>query len=249
MFLLEDGNIILFSDYSIKLIKVLDKNIEILQSIRVGIFNEGILKLDNGIIVNYNRTLGQLTLNLYSYKNGKLVFQKERVEISKEEITIYNMYGINENEIIIAYEYKGWFNHIKNNLAFYDVNKNQIIKNLRLEDSLFSPSFFTNKNKLIICIGSRDKNIKILIIDLINRSIKKIIKFKGDYFFDSIIFLSEKFFLIQNGDGSLSKYYIYNEEKINLEFKGQDKYEGTLYGKYGRNGLIFIGNEGILIYA
>ena len=82
--------------------------------------------------------------------------------------------------------------------------------------------------------------------------IKKIeFKFEGDPW--SLTFLSEKFILLQNENNSLSKYQICRESKIKLEFKGIDKYQGWLRGKYGGNSLIFTsgndGNKGIFIYG
>ena len=76
MFLLEDGNIIIYSDRSIRLIKILEKNIEILKSIIVAFGVFYIDKLDNGIIVGHNGGSFHFTLEFYSYKKGNLEFQK-----------------------------------------------------------------------------------------------------------------------------------------------------------------------------
>ena len=104
MFLFEDGNIIIYSDGSIRLIIILEKNIEILKSIIVAFGVFYIDKLDNGIIVGHNGGSFHTILKLYSYKNGNLEFQKKSVEIfPKEHIHLDSLYGINENEIIIVY--------------------------------------------------------------------------------------------------------------------------------------------------
>jgi hypothetical protein len=240
IFLLEDGNIIIPGN-SIKLIKIFEKNIEIIQIIES--FDK-IINLDNGMLVKYGIS-SYNTFQFYSYENNKLIFQKKGIEIANYYITFNTFYGINKNEIIFIYNYLGFFSNFNYYLVFYDINKDKIIKYLKIDNNIWVKSYFMNEHRLIINVGSSDDD-KILVVDLENRSIQKI-KIKCD--FSSLVFLSENCFLLQHRNSSLSKYKFNYEGDIDLEFKGLQKYKGKLFGKCRGNKLIFLGNDNISIYG
>ena len=240
IFLLEDGNVII-SGNSIKLIKIFEKNIEIIQIIES--FDE-IINLDNGMLVKYGISSSN-TFQFYSYENNKLISQKKSIEIANYDIFFDTFYGINKNEIIFIYNYLGFFSNFNYYLVFYDINKDKIIKYLKIDNNIWVKSYFMNEHRLIINVGSSDDD-KILVVDLENRSIQKI-KIKCD--FSSLVFLSENCFLLQHRNSSLSKYKFNYEGDIDLEFKGLQKYKGDLFGKCRGNKLIFLGNDNISIYG
>ena len=155
-----DDNIILMKTrQKLLLIKLKSRNYEIIQSLKI---EDGqILKLTNEKILIFSTD----KINIIKYKNKYFMLEKK---IILKSIKNFNMncgtLAINENEIAILNEEKGFFGN-KRYFSFYDLEKDKKIKSFEF-DSLSTVKYDLLDDKALI-LGNKKK---IFLIDLITHS-------------------------------------------------------------------------------
>jgi len=231
MFQMNDGNIIISYCYEekIKVVKAKKKSFEIIKD-----FNDfsykNIYKISEEMVVitDYN------CFKFYFYKKGELISKNRKEYINH----IYDLCCINNREIAIYYYKNGKLFGFNAFLLFYDIKYYEKNKTLKLGDGQSGKLIkLVNKNTLIL-----DRNSKIVIIDAMNRIVKKEIKFEYNIF--SIILLNENNFLIGTYDSiyqcEINNFHFTLKEKKDIEFNFIDKYPG--------NKLIIYKDKKICIY-
>lgn len=253
-----DGNLIIQGEKA-KLIKVKEKDIEIIETIEDVNFKEDkiLYILSNNRIIKYNIIKKSnrdwiYHLDFYYYNSGKIINQNQSNKLTSKTIFINDICEINENELIIAWWNWNILDIIMDNsscyLYFYDINKNKK-KELKIGTTkdrfIFGHLCLINKDTLVL---SFDK--KILLVDLIKKDILKKVLLVDDYYYKKIkiISLNENNFLVQNNN-RINHYEIQNKKNIIL--KGTLKIEdmSKLFEKYGNKFIIESKKGKIMIYG
>jgi hypothetical protein len=137
MDLFDDGNLLIQGDIS-KLIKVKEKEIEVLQTLEDMFYEKvklyKLFYILSNKIIKYNikpknKNDVEVFFDFYSYENGKIINQKKSNILPTDCSLINNIYEINENEILISYTTNGFLNiGLKKAFLFYDIKNNKKIK-------------------------------------------------------------------------------------------------------------------------
>ena len=226
---MNNGNIIIGESDRIKVIKINQKSLEIIQDIEEKIYKIYKPTEDRIMIQKFDRDFV-----FYCYEEG-IIYILEKKTIVND---IYDLCGIGKNEIAIYYYKEGKIYGFNAFLLFYDIKYYTKDKTLKLGDGQTGGKIrLANKNILLL-----ERNDKIVIIDVNNRIVKKEIKF--DYSLDRFIPLNEEKCLIRKYDGII-QYEIYN---FNLIEKERYSIENDIIIKYPGNKLIIAKNKIASIY-
>ena len=210
MFQMNDGNIIISYNCHggiIKVVKAKKKCFEIIQDLDD--FNYNIYKISEEMVVirDYN------CLYFFSYEKGKLISKNCKENIDH----IHDLCCINNSEIAIYYYKEGKFFGYNAFLLFYDIKYYMKKKTLKLGNWEYGKLIkLINENTLIL-----HRNSKILIIDTLNRIVKKEIRFGYNIF--SIILLNKNNFLLGTYDS------IYQCEINNFHFTIRGEKKSNLF--------------------
>ena len=250
---MDDDNIITIFNDEIKLSKIKEKKILEIQTIKKDSDIGKIYKISNEkILIRYkvDRYSIEYKFEIYSYKKGKLIYDKK---FSIDDIL--DLCIINEKEIIIYYSERGKYYGFNAFLVFYDITNDNVLeykemKILKLGDYNDGDNIcLINKNYVIVELDNQ-----LLLVDIINYKINK--SFKMSYKIDKIIRLNEKAFIIHEEKYSDNKYYsllyhyeIENNNKIKLIKEKNFQSQIIYIGKYPGNKLIIAYRNEIKIYS
>ena len=202
---IDDNIIILKESSNIKIIKLKNNSLDIIQEIEDN--KNKIIKLENSIISG-GYDYDSKDIIFYLYEDYKLNKKKTKYYLSdgysKKSETLYDFCFIKNDEIAIYYNREGKLFGQNAFLDFYDYNNDKIINTLKLGDGAHSCGYsikLLNKNTLLL-----DRNWKIVIVDAINRTVKKEIRL-SDYHYDvhNLILINEKKCIFRHRKGG---YYI-----------------------------------------
>ena len=226
---MNNGNIIIGESDSIKVIKINQKSIEIIQDIEEKIYK--IYKpTDDRIMIQKISD----DFVFYCYEEGIIYILEKKTIVN----CIYDLCGVGKNEIAIYYYKEGKIYGYNAFLLFYDIKYYTKDKTLKLGDGEYGGRIqLANKNTLLL-----ERNNKIVIIDVNDRIVKKEIKF--DYSLDRLIPLNEEKCLIRKNN-EIIQYEIYN---FNLIEKERYSIENNFVMKYPRNKLIIANDKIASIY-
>ena len=226
---MNNGNIIIGESDNIKVIKINQKSIEIIQDIEEKIYK--IYKpTDDRIMIQKISD----DFVFYCYEEGIIYILEKKTIVN----CIYDLCGVGKNEIAIYYYKEGKIYGYNAFLLFYDIKYYTKDKTLKLGDGEYGGRIqLANKNTLLL-----ERNNKIVIIDVNDRIVKKEIKF--DYSLDRLIPLNEEKCLIRKNNGII-QYEIYN---FNLIEKERYSIENNFVMKYPRNKLIIANDKIASIY-
>ena len=195
MIQMDDDIIIVSGSYNTKVIKIKEKEIEILQNLEVSMKNQIYKSLNNKLIFYAHNTIYSVSFLDNQIKQGN-----EEISIKlKEDYYIYNVCQINDKEIIIyCYVQEknifGKYSGDKDYLIFYDIKNNKIIESLKIGSNINerkNKMILMNENDLIIEHGNSDR---IILVDVKKHKIITDIKYEGPI--EEMISLNEKTFLV-----------------------------------------------------
>ena len=224
---MNNGNIIIAESHRIKVIKLNQKSLEIIQDIE-----EDVEKI-------FNPTEDRIIIYRYSLYDNFIFYcyEKEIIYTIEKATIVDNIYGlcsVGKDEIAIYYYKAGEIYGYYAFLLFYDIKYYTKNKTLKLGDGEEGGKIqLVNKNTLLL-----DRNDRIVIIDVNNRIVKKEIKI--DYTPYEIIPLNEEKCLIRKCH-EIIQYSINN---FNLVEKERYSIDHNIVMKYPGNKLI-IANEKI----
>ena len=212
---MEDGNLIICEILgNLRLIKLIDKGIEIIQSFKMPSFGENIYILSEEKII----ALNEPNIYIYSYIKGKIIEEHKCYTIKDlENYGGENYIIISESGIAVYDEGYNIFNIYYSYLNFYDIIQKKKIKSINLGNSEHDMHpLFNLIEKNILLVGCSKK---ILLIDINNHKIKNKFSLKKNEELFSIIPLNKKMFLALSENSFLSQYEIKNEKIIILQKK------------------------------
>ena len=235
MIQLDSENIIIGKKSNIlQLIKLKEKDFEIIEEIKTKIESPKMKILSNGKIIIYDWNSKEIYFYSYTKKNN-LILDEKFINTKKTNIN-----GICEiNKKVIAISCSGEWIWSKVSIIFYDLKKDKIIKNISNKEN-YLYFCYMNENSLIAIYD------KIYLIDLINYKIKDKIsaKNKDKLISDYILKINEKGFIVVREN----IYYYEIENNNRIVFKGQNLFSVKYVSKYPGNKLIISINKSIDIY-
>lgn len=185
---MEDGNLIICEILgNLRLIKLIDKGIEIIQSFKMPSFGENIYKSSKEKIIAINEP----NIYIYSYIKGKIIEENKCYTIKDlENYGGENYIIISESGIAVYDEGYNIFNIYYSYLNFYDIIQKKKIKSINLGNSEHDMHILFNlieNNILLVCCSK-----KILLIDINNHKIQNKFSLKKNEELFSIIPLNKK---------------------------------------------------------
>ena len=243
LFQMDDGNLIVARNYDIQIIKLKDKEIEIIYSKHLQ-YDTKFFKFSKEIII-YKF---DYAFYFYRYNNGNINLEESVYkDFDSNDIIENSLYNINEKELVLIINKNGILRNT-DYVVVYNVEKGKIIKSIKLgrrSDHLHKFCLI-DKNNLLV---SHEETI--ILLDLQKYNIKDNYHLYG--FCYSITSLNENSFLIiyesKYGGNYISHYYINNDEIIYRNRKKID-YNFPLYiEKYNDNKLIGDTYEQLHIYG
>ena len=253
LFLMDDGNVIMAGD-KLQIVKINKNNIEEIWnhdndiSIKKRFFYTNTFLVDKkekkpgAEITNVWSFLANVKFSkeLYSYENGKLIFYKNINKLYKKE-KIGDICKIKDNEFVFYITQKGKIYGENDYIIFYDIQSDEKINSLKVGNGEnIQEMYLANKENLLI---SKDYDI-IILVDTINRKIKKEFKFKISI--QDLYYLNEKIFLYPQGSAIFQYEF---EDSNNIILKGKKDIPTTLISKYPENKLIIYKKRKIIIYG
>ena len=234
MIQLDDENIIIGEKYKIlKLIKLKEKDFEIIQKIEIKIESPEMKVLSNGKIIVYSFCSKEIYFYSYTKENNLILDDKF---INTKNAHVNDICEINKK--VIAISCSGDWRWSKVSIIFYDLEKNKIIKNISTKEN-YLYFCYMNENSLMAIYD------KIYLIDLINyKIIDKISKKNKDKLLGTILKINEKGFIVVRDN----IYYYEIENNKRIVFKGQNLFSVNYVSKYPGNKLLISTNKSIDIY-
>ena len=240
MDILSDGNLLIQGREIKKIIKVNEKDIEIIETIKVKEYDNYFYILSNNNILKYNSFRHDSEhyvtyLYFYFYKNNSIINLNKNFELTEDYFFLEDLCEINENEIIISgCSHRSFLTDIFDSwyykLYFYDF-KHNIKKRLKLGGAKINENHHLYKiTKNIVAMAFVGN---ILLVDTIQKEIFIKIALKE---IKSIIPLDEKNFLVQDKDRI--KHYELQKKKYNLKCSIKIEDNSRLLTKYDGNKLI-----------
>ena len=237
---MDDGIVIIITESEIKLLKIEDKNYEIIQSFK---FNKekGFLHLvklsKQKILVYEGHYLNNIdTLWIYIYENKKLILKNEKkLDLTKKIDSVFKICAINEKEIAMDLQKEKLFG-FKREVVFFDLEKDKKIQNFGFTFGFGYGGFCLINKDLLIYVN----NGNLYPISLKSHSKKKEIKLNNIY--DkvySIVALNEKQFIVSQ-ENYISQYELEKEYKFKLIHT--IKFKSNYISKYPKSRLI-LGEE------
>ena len=229
---LNDENLILAEKHKLKLIKVNDKDISIIQELDNTISRPELCLLSSGKILLYENE--HSSIHFYSYVDNKLISDNYSIKGIKNGIR--NICEINKNELAIIYWEYGKIYGYNDFLVFYDLEKKEIIKTIDINGDKLC---LLNKYNLIVISSS-----KICLVDLTKRKIINKIssKIKDTKSF-SVIEIDENTFIVVAGN-----IYQYEIEDDKIKFKGSNLFSSGVVAKLPDNQLLVESFGGLDLY-
>jgi len=231
MFLMDDGNILIKEDKFIKVIQIKKKSIETIEELEDDCYNN-IYKISGETII----TRDGADISIYSYDKGKLTY-KEKKETVED---INDLCRSKKDEIAIYYYKSGKLYGYNCYVLFYNFKSYEKAYNLKLGNGEGGNYIkLINKDTLIL-----DRNKKIIVIDVNNRSVIKEVKITHR-FTDNILVLNDNMFIMTK----YGQLYIYEINNFNLRLKEEKTINNDLIGKYPENKIYIANDKKIMIYG
>jgi len=234
MIQLDNENIIIGKKYgTLQLIKLKEKDFEIIEEIEAKIESPLIKVLSNGKIIVYSFCSKEIYFYSYTKENNLILDDKF---INTEKAHVNDICEINKK--VIAISCSGDWIWSKVSIIFYDLEKDKIIENISTKEN-YLYFCYMNENSLIAIYD------KIYLIDLINYKIKDKISAKNkDKFISTILKINEKGFIFVRDN----IYYYEIENNNRIVFEGQNLFSVNYASKYPGNKLLISTNKSIDIY-
>ena len=173
---------------------------------------------------------------LYKYDKGKIKEYKNITKLYKDE-KIHAFHQMTEDEFVFTSIKKGKINKNYYYLIFYDMKNEKEIKSLKLGDKYKDFDNFVSLNEENLLVFGNESYI---LVDSINKIVKKEIKFDTD--FTKLMVLNKKLYLFQYDD--TLKLYKFEENNFELIQEIKFEYYQENITKYPGNKLIHYTSEG-----
>ena len=242
LFQMGDGNLIAARNNDIQIIKLKEKEIEIIYSKHLDNYSN-FFKFSKEIIIykfDYH-------LFFYRYNNGNINLEESVYkDFASNDIIENSLYSINEKELVLIITKNGIFRNT-DYVVVYNVEKGKIIKSIKLgsRSDYLHRFYLIDKNNLLV---SHEETI--ILLDLQKYNIKDKHNYYGICY--SITSLNEKSFLINYKSkycGNYISYYDINNDEILFENEKKIDNSFPLYiEKYNNNKLIARTDGHLYIY-